>query len=188
MQDRVPTPGQEGRVLITPENGSPYYAKIAMADNPTQAGTPLNKSNLLKDVTAALYGLPNTAVPDDVLAKLANAAFVENGGLTDVGGNSVGIQIATGSYVGTGLSGESNSNELTFDFAPKFCVVTCQDDMGVLLVAISPSPNASTYRNSEYEVTVTWNGNSMSWYYQKTGYGPRQCNSDGHTYNYIALG
>ena len=71
MEDRTPTPGQEGRVLITPESGSPYYAKIQMADNPTQAGTPLNKSTLLKDATAALFGLPNTAVPDDVLSLLA---------------------------------------------------------------------------------------------------------------------
>lgn len=74
MQDRVPTPGQEGRVLITPESGNPYYAKIEMADNPTQAGTPLNKSTLLKDATAALFGLPNTAVPDDVLAYLGKYA------------------------------------------------------------------------------------------------------------------
>ena len=57
MQDRVPNPGQEGRVLITPENGSaPFYATVEMADNPTQAGTPLNKATLLRDATAALYG------------------------------------------------------------------------------------------------------------------------------------
>ena len=57
MQDRVPTPGQEGRVLISPENGSAYYAKIEMADNPTQDGTPLNKSTLLNDSTATAVGL-----------------------------------------------------------------------------------------------------------------------------------
>ena len=52
MEDRIPTPGQEGRVLITPEDGSaPYYATIEMADNPTQAGTPLNKETLLQDST-----------------------------------------------------------------------------------------------------------------------------------------
>lgn len=71
MQDRTPTPGQEGRVLITPENGSaPFYAKVEMADNPTNPGTPLNKETLLQDSTAALYGLDETAVPDDVLAHL----------------------------------------------------------------------------------------------------------------------
>lgn len=72
MQDRTPTQGQEGRVLITPENGSPaYHAKVEMADNPSQAGTPLNKATLLKDATAALFGLGTDAVPDDALKLLS---------------------------------------------------------------------------------------------------------------------
>lgn len=29
------------RVLITPENGAPYYATVVRADEPTEAGTPL---------------------------------------------------------------------------------------------------------------------------------------------------
>ena len=38
-----------------------------------QVGNPLGKAALLKDDTAALYGLPNTAVPDDALRLLAPA-------------------------------------------------------------------------------------------------------------------
>lgn len=69
MQDRVPV--NPGRVLIKPENGSAsYYATMTRADNPTQEGTPLNKVSLLKDATAALFGLTANAVPDDVLAFL----------------------------------------------------------------------------------------------------------------------
>ena len=69
MQDRVPV--NPGRVLITPEDGSPaYYATMTRADNPTQLGTPLNKANLLKDNTAALFGFENDAVPDEILAFL----------------------------------------------------------------------------------------------------------------------
>ena len=72
MQDRVPTPGQEGRVLITPEDGStPFYAKVSMADNPTNPGTPLNKQNLLQDMIAALYAENNQAVPNDLFSDLA---------------------------------------------------------------------------------------------------------------------
>lgn len=71
MDDRIPTPGQEGRVLITPEDGTvPFYAKISMADNPTQPGTPLNKATLLKDATALRFGLTTEAVPDDVFSFL----------------------------------------------------------------------------------------------------------------------
>lgn len=68
MKDRVPV--NPGRVKITPEGGSAYYATMVRADNPTQEGTPLNKASLLKDTTAALYGLGTDAVPDEVLVKL----------------------------------------------------------------------------------------------------------------------
>lgn len=69
MKDRVPV--NPGRVLITPENGSAaYYATMKRADNPTQEGTPLNKASLLKDATAALFGLGVNAVPDDVFSWL----------------------------------------------------------------------------------------------------------------------
>ena len=75
MLDRMPNPGHEGRVIITPEGGgAPYYAKIQMADNPAQVGTPLNKANLFDDTTAALFGLtePN-ATPNMALAHLFNS-------------------------------------------------------------------------------------------------------------------
>lgn len=53
---------------IIPENGSaPFYAKVEMADNPLHEGTPLSKETLLQDATAALFGLDETAVPDDAL-------------------------------------------------------------------------------------------------------------------------
>lgn len=47
------------------------YEYIKPEDAPTQEGTPLNKATLLKDATAALYGKDATAVPDDILAKIA---------------------------------------------------------------------------------------------------------------------
>lgn len=68
MIDRVST--NPGRVLITPESGEPYYATLTRADNPTVEGTPLNKSTLLTDATAALFGFGGDAVPDDALKKL----------------------------------------------------------------------------------------------------------------------
>lgn len=71
MQDRIPTPGMEGRVLVTPEGGgTPFYATITMADNPTQEGTPWATVTVLQNSTAALYGLGGDAVPDDVFSML----------------------------------------------------------------------------------------------------------------------
>ena len=68
MQDRVPL--YPGRVTLTPVSGQANTFDLVRADQPTQEGTPLDKATLLKDVTAALYGLGTGAVPDDVLAEL----------------------------------------------------------------------------------------------------------------------
>lgn len=68
MQDRVPL--YPGRVTLTPVSGQANTFDLVRADQPTQEGTPLNKASLLKDATAALFGLPNTAVPDDALNEL----------------------------------------------------------------------------------------------------------------------
>lgn len=68
MQDRVPL--YPGRVKMTPVAGQANTFDMVRADDPTQAGTPLNKATFLKDATAALYGLGTGAVPDDVLAEL----------------------------------------------------------------------------------------------------------------------
>lgn len=67
MEDRTPTPGQEGRMLITPEDGSaPFYAKLTMADNPTSPGTPLNKNTLLRDGTEiSLFGSAENRTVDE---------------------------------------------------------------------------------------------------------------------------
>ena len=68
MQDRVPL--YPGRVKMTPVAGQANTYDMVRADDPTQAGTPINKASLLKDATAALFGLTAAAVPDDVLAEL----------------------------------------------------------------------------------------------------------------------
>lgn len=68
MQDRVPL--YPGRVTLTPVAGQANTYDMTRADQPTQEGTPLNKATLLKDYTANLLGLPNTAVPDDALLAL----------------------------------------------------------------------------------------------------------------------
>lgn len=69
MQDRVPL--YPGRVKMTPVAGQENIFDMVRADEPTQEGTPLNKATLLKDATAAILGLPNTAVPDDAFLALA---------------------------------------------------------------------------------------------------------------------
>lgn len=59
MQDRIPL--HPGRVKLTQVNGNIY--DIERADEPQQAGTPLNKANLFNSAAEARYGAstPNEA-------------------------------------------------------------------------------------------------------------------------------
>lgn len=68
MQDRVPT--YPGRVKLIPVLGQENTYEMVRADKPTQEGTPLNKANLLQDSVANMYGLPESAIPNDVFAFL----------------------------------------------------------------------------------------------------------------------
>lgn len=72
MKDRKPT--YPGRVLITPESGSAYYATLTAADDPEDEGTPLNKETFLTDeVAAALELESDDPTPNDAFAVMARA-------------------------------------------------------------------------------------------------------------------
>lgn len=330
MQDRISV--NPGRVLITPENGgSAYYATMIRADNPTQNGTPLNKASLLRDATAALFGLGADAVPDDVFsvlsrfqnglgneyvwAKIAvgtktvydvsnisqqqltsptkafyysssfhiegnlfvldnptsvawpyssidvsvltgkycmtggktsneSMFFLRNGatkvesnfysstsgsdfyqnirevessevvgyvnspdpnaypvddGYTYTALGQLGnkVQIATGSYTGTGTYGESNPNSLTFDFAPKMIIAVYggkayngQLYYPILMLLNPLDAWVNSYSGNSgiggAKTVVTWSGNTVSWY--STADVNSQLNASGTTCHYIAIG
>lgn len=111
MQDRVPL--YPGRVTLTPVAGQENTFDMARADQPTQEGTPLNKATLLKDVTASILGLPNTAVPDDAFLALTIGVGtygfrvkVQLSDGTPVEGATVsGITALTGSTLVSGADG-----------------------------------------------------------------------------------
>lgn len=111
MQDRVPL--YPGRVTLTPVAGQANTFDMARADQPTQEGTPLNKATLLKDVTASILGLPNTAVPDDAFLALTIGVGtygfrvkVQLSDGTPVEGATVsGITALTGSTLVSGADG-----------------------------------------------------------------------------------
>lgn len=116
MKDRISQ--NPGRVLITPEDGSsPFYATMTRADNPTQEGDPLNKNTLLKDATAALFGLGADAVPNDVFSLLKTLVTNAQSSADEK------AKIETGYYTGTGVFGQSNPNVLNFDFPPTYVII-----------------------------------------------------------------
>lgn len=111
MQDRVPL--YPGRVTLNPVAGQANTYDMVRADQPTQEGTPLNKATLLKDVTASILGLPNTAVPDDAFLALiigvgtyGYRVKIQLADGTPVAGATVsGITALTGSTLVSGTDG-----------------------------------------------------------------------------------
>ena len=104
MKDRVSL--YPGRVTLTPVSGQQNTYDMARADQPTQVGTPLNTNTLLKDSTAALYGLGTNATPDEVLQAIANKLDTTTtiGIIEFVDFSNIGISKEANITVGNGVN------------------------------------------------------------------------------------
>lgn len=170
------------------------YEYIRPEDLPTQAGTPINKASLLKDATAALYGKDSTAVPDDILAAIKPLLDGK-------------LKFETGSYVGTGTSGISNQNSLTFSFAPILVIVIGPGGSGSLNdgedVGIFPTLNRSNSQSVVNTVFCTkiisqdyyavryyssTDGKTIKWFVPDGTAANFQLNKASMTYKYCAIG
>ena len=108
---------------------------------------------------------------------------------TDVQGNpiTIGTQIATGSYVGTGTYGEDNPNSLTFEFEPKILVISSiTGDAGIALISGSVGSTWTSRHNGLYLLVASTNGKTIKWY--SSGDSAVQMNVSSRNYRYTALG
>ena len=109
-------------------------------------------------------------------------------------------KIAIGSYVGTGTFSLSNPNSLTFDFEPKIVFIV-SDGANAFWpgVAMIRGQGYSTgfgtmggSTGSEQDLTITWSGNTVTWYTSVNMSGGfdqyAQMNTSGKTFRYVALG
>lgn len=106
--DRVPT--NPNRMKITPETGSPYYATVERADNPSVEGTPVNARNLnamqeASGLTASRTVYVSTSGSDSVGdGSAANPYATINKALSTIPKNLNGftatINVAAGTYAG----------------------------------------------------------------------------------------
>ena len=184
MQNRVPR--YPGRVKLVPVNGQENTYDMVRADEPQMEGTPINKATLLKDATAALFGLGTEAVPDDVMVKIKELL---DGLLTTANSKA---RIQTGSYTGTGTYGASNPCSLTFDFVPQLIVffgsyaeARIDDAIHpiILLWGISEAFGISSY--TDQHSIITYSEKTMSWY----SLGAKgQYNEARFTYRYVVIG
>lgn len=110
-------------------------------------------------------------------------------GLSDVNFGS-GVQIATGSYVGTGTYGANNPNTLTFEFDPGLVIVqnAGAGNAGSVAVFVKNSEFMTVLGVTQtYLNTVNWGiSNAVGWY--STQGSNQQFNTSGYTFHYIALG
>lgn len=138
MKDRVSL--YPGRIKLTPVPDEENVYDMERADQPTQEGMALNKFNLLKDETAALFGLDENAVPDDVFRAINTA----------ISGRA---EIVAGSYKGTGTYGASNPNTLTFDFVPKLIIIFDNNNGAGLILDYDMTSGASNSSIGIFDLT-----------------------------------
>lgn len=114
------------------------------------------------------------------------------------------VQIATGSYVGTGTYGESNPNSLTFEFEPKLVIISGISSNGAIrsfAIISSKGSGFGTRANVSYSTTpspkVIFSDikyNNLKWFVgansssDATATLEVQQNVSGTTYHYLAIG
>lgn len=120
--------------------------------------------------------------------------YTEAGDWLDVWGNAIpAVKIATGSYVGTGTSGQNNPTTLTFPFEPKIVFIARgTTPYGGLLGTITPmirgvQKSIVGINGSSLSIAyLTWDNNSLSFY--GNGGADTSLNESGITYHYVAIG
>lgn len=204
----IPVAWEQARAQLI-QSGWPIDLGPLNAAGLIQKGDDLNKANLLKDATVALYGLTSAAVPDDVLAKARTLIAAAQ---TAADGRA---QVAVGSYVGTGVPGtEANPPTLTFPFSPAIVFVSYKDfntgrsasvDGGVygyiyqLWMRVKDSVDrlrVHVFSSNAFNLDVTFNGNRVSRLAYNTAnvlvgntYSTfAEMNQANITYSYIAIG
>lgn len=172
MQDRVSL--YPGRVKMVPVAGQENTYDMVRADSPTQEGTPLNKDSLLKDATAALLGGDSSMVPDEAFMALKRIG-------DDL--KEAAVQVASGTYTGTGGSGSANKSSLTFEFVPLVVSIVTQGSYYADLLYVGQSGSISTINSNS--IAFEQVGTSLFWWARAAD---AQMNESGVTYVYRAIG
>lgn len=213
MRDRVPR--YPGRVTLTPVAGQENTYDMARADDPTEAGTPLNTANLLTAATAnAIFNDSADHTVNETLLELATlirpiayggtgasdaAGARTNLGITPANIGAARIQIV--SYVGTGTRGQGNPTSVTFNFEPKFLWVSNSGGRALetfgytnqssyylynAMIAMRGATGTTVWIGGPENEYFTWNGNTVSWYSNTSS--ASQFNASGETYYALAIG
>ena len=133
------------------------------------------------------------------LSKLAQAMLYDpsDSTFTDISGGAIPmVSIETGSYKGTGTSGSSNPNTLTFEFEPKALFIQEENDNYQALMLPGKTISYPFYNNGEDIMfpsrsynRVAFSGSSVSWYCDGAdSLATVQLNRSNVNYYYLVLG
>lgn len=180
MKDRIPT--YPGRVRLTPVSGQTNVYDLERVDEPTEAGTPLNKANLLTDVTATAIGLTaaNATVNNALAATWAKAVAAKTAADVFAGG----LRVVYQTYVGQGGA----SMSVTFDAPP--VAVTIYDIRGgvtspiAFFTAQGGMILMNTAQGGNAGVNSSVSGNTLTWDCSPSA--SAAMNAQGATYHCIA--
>ena len=88
-------------------------------------------------------------------------------------------------YVGTGASGATNPNTISFNFRPDLVIVQRVGGVQGGIPWVRPSTQVASDATSQYAATMTWGDNGISWYSPNFN---QQLNMSGQRYTVIAFG
>ena len=195
--------------LRTPRVGADVTSYVAYIE-PTPAPT-ISFSSYV-GATAEYKNIPSFILPTTFSAGPYYVAtdgtihdaqeYEEAGTWSDVWGNAIpAIKIETGSYVGTGTSGSSNPNTLTFPFTPKIVFIAMQDGsqgIGGRIFQSFPwiygtNQGVVSYGEDQIEIGInnlSWDGTTLKWYSSAGNLvgADYQLNKNGVTYLYVVIG
>lgn len=154
------------------------------------------KEQTYSTATQALYP-SGTDLPDQALELLSKAIVESQDGteLKNLMGEVIaslplsGVQIETGSYVGTGTYGSDNKNTLNFGFKPKLVFITSEIDGDTAIlqtIAGIRLAETSIYGSQNYKIYVSLENTTIFWYAIQDA--ETQQNTSGVTYEYCAIG
>lgn len=197
-------------------NGSakPQWTRSPRTTNYTNLAAMLSSTGNVDDNLCSYYDgsrpcftLPSTFTYGPVYVAQdgtihASQEYTEAGDWLDVWGNAIpAVKLETGSYTGTGTSGSSNPNTLTFPFTPKIVFIAMQDGSQGISGRIFQSfpwiygtnQGVASYGEDQIEIGInnlSWDGTTLKWYSSAGSLvgADYQLNKNGVTYLYVAIG
>lgn len=195
--------------LRTPRVGADYTSYVAYIgpvpaptiSHPSYVGATAEYKNIPAFILPTTFSAGPYYVATDGTIH-ASQEYTEAGDWLDVWGNAIpAVKLETGSYTGTGTSGSSNPNTLTFPFTPKIVFIAMQDGSQGISGRIFQSfpwiygtnQGVASYGEDQIEIGInnlSWDGTTLKWYSSAGSLvgADYQLNKNGVTYLYVAIG